>query len=77
MNYNINIEKFLEKFNKEYEFLYENYDNVAGFDEALEEGEKFLESNTEFITEFVKYRGDFLSSNREIVAFMFALESFE
>ena len=73
MNINIDIEKFLEKFNKEYKFLYDNHDNVAGYHEALHEGDKFIEQHTEFVGEFVKYRGDFISSDREVAAFMFAL----
>ena len=72
---NINIEKFLKKFNEEYEFLYNNYDRVAGYHEALQAGDKFITNYPEFVGEFVKYRGDILSSDREVVAFMFALES--
>ena len=70
----IDIIKFEEQFNKEYEFLYDNNDRVAGYDEALEEGDKFLQEHREFVGQFVKYRGDFISSDREVVAFMFALE---
>ena len=73
--YNINIEKFLKQFTKSYNFLYNNYNNVAGYDEALKAGDNFIKKNPEFITEFVRYRGDFISSDREVVAFMFALDS--
>lgn len=75
---NINTKEFLEKFNKEYKFLYENDDNVAGYDEALTFGDKFLENpkNKNFVAEFVKYRGDFISSDREVVAFIFALSDY-
>lgn len=72
---NINIENFLEEFNKEYEFLYDNHDNVVGYQEALEAGDKFITDHPDFIKEFVKYRGDILSSDREVVAFMFALSN--
>ena len=74
---NVNIHEFTEKFNQEYEFLYDNYDRVAGYDEAVEafdeacKNEKFAA----FVGEFVKFRGDFISSDREAAAFMFALES--
>ena len=73
----INIHKFLEQFNKEYDFLYDNYDNVVGYNEALAEGDKFImnNKNKDFISEFVKYRGDFISSDREVVAFMFTMEN--
>lgn len=70
---NIDINNFLEKFNKEYEFLYENHDNVVGYYDALIEGNEFIENYPEFVGEFVKYRGDFISSDREVVAFMFVL----
>lgn len=74
MEFNINIHKFLEQFNKEYDFLYDNYDNVAGYDEAVTAGDEFIKKNPKFVREFVEYRGDFISSDREVAAFMFALE---
>lgn len=70
---NINIQKFAEQFNKEYKFLYDHDDMVAGYNEALEEGDKFIAEHGDFVVEFAKYRGDFISSDREVVAFMFAL----
>lgn len=70
---NINIHKFTEQFNKEYKFLYDNNDMVAGYNEALEEGDKFIAKHSDFVGEFVRHRGDFISSDREVVAFMFAL----
>lgn len=76
MEFNINIHKFLEQFNKEYDFLYDNYDNVAGYDEAVVAGDEFIKKNPKFVREFVEYRGDFISSDREVAAFMFALETF-
>lgn len=72
---NINIENFLNKFNEEYEFLYNNNDNVAGYEEALQVGDKFITEHSDFVGEFIRYRGDFISSDREVVAFMFALDS--
>lgn len=74
-NININIHEFLKEFNKQYDFLYEHRDNVAGYDEALETGDEFIKKNIEFVREFVQYRGDFISSDREVVAFMFALDN--
>lgn len=72
---NINIETFLNEFNKQYDFLYDTNDNVAGYDEALKIGDEFIKENPEFIREFIQYRGDFISSDREVVAFMFALDN--
>lgn len=73
---NINIEQFNNEFNKEYEFLYENNDRIAGYDEAVKSFDEFAESHKEFIREFVRYRGDFISSDREAGAFMFAMEKY-
>lgn len=71
---NINIDRFMYQFNKEYNFLYENDDNVAGYMEALNAFDEFLPEHKDFVAEFVEYRKDFISSDREAVAFMFALE---
>lgn len=73
MKFQINIHEFLERFNKEYKFLYDHRDNVAGYREAVEEGDLFIKKNPEFVGEFVKFRGDIISSDREVAAFMFAL----
>lgn len=72
----MNINSFLEKFNSEYNFLYDNRDCVAGFSEAVDAFDSFLESHKSFVSEFVRFRGDIISSDREAAAFMFALESF-
>ena len=72
-NININIQEFSRKFSNEYEFLYNNHDNVAGYHEAVQEGDKFIRENNEFVREFCKYRGDIITSDREVAAFMFAL----
>lgn len=71
----IDISAFLKKFNEEYQFLYDNNDNVAGYAEALAAGNQFFEAHPNFIAEFARYRGDLLTSDREIAAFMFAFES--
>lgn len=71
----IKIEEFEDRFNKEYDFLYENDDNIAGYKEAVAAFDKFLESNSEFVGAFAAHRGDFISSDREAAAFMFALAS--
>lgn len=72
---NINIAEFLEQFQKEYDFLYDHCDCVAGYREAVESFDQFSTSHKEFLSDFVKYRGDFISSDREAAAFMFALET--
>lgn len=79
MEIKVNIHKFLEQFNNEYSFLYDSYDNVAGYREALEFGDNFIkqEKNKDFVREFCMFRGDFLTSDREVAAFAFTLEVFE
>lgn len=68
----INIIDFIEQFNKEYDYLYEHHDCVAGYDEAVQEFDDFLESHNEFVAEFSRFRGDYITSDREAAAFMFA-----
>jgi len=74
----INIHKFIRQFNKEYDFLYEHRDRVAGYDEAVSAFDSFVasgENAKQFVRDFVLFRGDFVSSDREAAAFMFALEA--
>lgn len=76
---NINIQDFLKKFSEEYGFLYDNDDRVAGYHEAVEAFDEFLRNDVggfkKFVAEFANWRKDFISSDREAAAFMFALES--
>lgn len=71
----INIHAFNKQFQKEYEFLYENRDRVAGYEEAVDAFCLFLNDHFDFVCEYAKYRGDVISSDREAAAFMFALET--
>ena len=74
----ISLSAILEKFEKEYEFLYDHGDNVAGYREAVsafdeqiaKQGKGFLS----FLGAFADFRGDFISSDREAAAFMFAFD---
>lgn len=76
MEFNINIEKFLNQFEDEYDFLYNSNNYVAGYNEAVQAFDDFLKKHTEFVREFVNYREDFISSDREAAAFMFAFDKF-
>lgn len=76
------IKKIYETFQNEYGFLYENNDNVAGYDEALD---FYTKNFDELIKDdiFRKYifalctlKQDGFTSDREIVALMFALEKY-
>lgn len=71
--YSINIHRFLRKFNDVYEFLYDHYDNVAGYQEAVNLGDWFIENHRDFVAEFNKFRGDILSSDREVAAFAYVM----
>ena len=75
----INIHEFTKKFNEEYNFCYEHYDRVAGFRDAVKAFDDYIDRDVggfkNFVREFVEFRHDIISSDREAAAFMFALES--
>lgn len=77
MTISISIDRFKQRFDEEYAFLYDHHDNVAGYDEAVDSFDEFLksEANTGFVRQFAAYRGDVVSSDREAAAFMFALDA--
>lgn len=72
-----NIHKFADKFQQEYNFCYDCGDRVSGFSEAVDEFDARITDRNfaDFVGEFANYRGDFISSDREAAAFMFAMES--
>ena len=71
----INIQDFLGKFNNEYKFLYDSHGSVCGEKEAVKAFDDFVKQHGDFVREFVAFRGDFISSDREAAAFMFTLDS--
>lgn len=76
---NVPIQKFKKEYYEEYDFLYDHRDNVAGYNEALKTFDTLFEQNQnfkDFVIEFGEYRKDPISSDRECVAFMFALEKY-
>ena len=74
----IDIKEFQRKFRQEYANLYDHRDNVAGYREAVEEFDNYMAVDfggfQRFVNEFVDYRKDIISSDREAAAFMLALE---
>ena len=72
----INIHKFLKQFEKEYSFMYDHRDAVAGYREAVAAFDESMAVSwfRSFVAEFIRFRGDIISSDREAAAFMFALE---
>ena len=75
----IDVAAMLERFDKEYEFLYENRDNVAGYDEAVTAFDQHLKNDSfkKILKEFIIYRGDIISSDREAAAYMFMCDVLE
>ena len=72
----VNIDDFLKQFEKNYDFLYNAKGYVAGYDEAVEFGDKFMKRHPYFVKGFCKYRGDLLTSDREVASFAFTLDDF-
>jgi hypothetical protein len=71
------MKELLNKFNQEYEFLYDHDDRVAGYDEAVDAFDEDMKNSKfkKLVQDFVEYRKDFISSDREAAAFEFACES--
>jgi len=70
--FDINIHRFANKFSDVYDFLYTHHDKVAGFKEAMTVGDWFIQNYPTFTRNFTDYRGDILSSDREVAAFAYA-----
>jgi len=71
------VEELLKEFKRVYSVLYDNKNNVSGYAEALTEGDKFIHEHPKFVGEFAKHRGDILSSDREVAAFMMAMKNLQ
>ena len=71
-----NVHEFTDRYYKNYAFLYNARGYVAGYNEAVAEFDTMCRNNRsfqKFVAEFVKFRGDFISSDREAAAFMFTV----
>lgn len=68
----ISIKKFHAKFNEIYSLLAENRHEIENYHEAVAAFDALLQENPIFVSEYVKYRGDFISSDLEAASFMFA-----
>lgn len=71
------IKKILNKYNQEYNFLYNNHDKVAGYEEAVRAWDEYINHPDfrELIGKLIKARHDMFTSDREIGALMFALDA--
>ena len=77
MKTKIDYNRLLSQFRKEYNFLYDNFDHVAGYTEAVEFFDQFIKtpSGRDIIGKFASLRQDIITSDREAAAFSFALDS--
>lgn len=68
----IGIQEFYNRFVENYNYLYDNYDQVAGYKEAVRcFDEELLPKYKWFVQKFAIYRQDCISSDREAAAFAF------
>lgn len=76
----IDIKKFAEQFQTEYDALYNRDDGGRGADgyaEAVDSFDILCAAHFPLIGEFARYRLDAVTSDREAAAFMFALAKME
>lgn len=74
--YSVDMEKLEKEFSKQYKRIYDCRDNLNGYDDAINTFDEKTKNDKEFnemVNDFVRYHGDFISSDREAAAFMFAL----
>lgn len=74
--FNFPIEEFAARFHREYAFLYDAFDRVAGFQEAVDTFDALMKRNEKFrafVSEFVAFREDMITSDREAAAFMYVM----
>ena len=63
----------MNKFNEVYTFLYNNEDKIPNYKNMVALGDRMIGTHDKFVTDFIKYRGDFLTSDREVAAFACAV----
>ena len=70
------LDIMLNIFKKNYAYLYENEDNVIGYEDARDIFDDFFEEYPEVVRAFSRHREDALVSDRERAAFMFTVMDF-
>ena len=66
--------KLLDSFDKYYDTLYKYGDSsLSNYDDAMANGDAFMRGHTEFMSALTSIRSDFISSDREMAAFGYAL----
>lgn len=75
----VNMPELLKRFHEEYSFLYDSRDRVAGYFDDVNAFDEGLESARfrNLVEDFIEYRRDFISSDREAAAFIRALNSLQ
>lgn len=69
------IKEISKHFGEEYDNLYTGKTVVKNYNNLIAEGDKFITEHPEFVGEFNEYRHDFLSSDREVAAFMLTIKA--
>ena len=71
------LNEFLNEFVKNYDYLYENRDNVPGYDDKVRAFDEMLQdpAQCENLKRFILYRGDLVASDRECAAYVITIES--
>lgn len=75
---NVTIEEFCKQFSFDYNLLYESEEinKSLNYSDKVNIFDRCLHSFKDILTEYVKYEGDFISSDRESAAFIMAIEFF-
>lgn len=74
----IDIKEFENKFEENYKMLYQNDYGIKGYYKKLKDYDKLVKRDDvkELQKQFILHRGDFISSDRECVAFVLTLEEY-
>lgn len=68
------LRELKERVSDWYERIYDSYDNVPGYQEAIDAGDALIRSHAPYVDALIEYRGDMLSSDREVAALAFAMD---
>ena len=71
---NIDVGLLCVAFQAVYEELYSGA-SCRRYNDLVAAGDRFIENNPEIVGEFNRRRGDLLTSDREVAAFMIAIEA--
>lgn len=68
------LRELRERVSDWYERIYDSYDNVPGYQEAIDAGDALIRSHAPYVDAIIEYRGDMFSSDREVAALAFAMD---